>query len=569
MRITCIEISNFRGVDIKIDNLKDNITIIGKNDSGKSNICYAIRKVLDYNIRKKQLNLNDSTNSNGKPIKIKIVLEIENSNNEIFAQLGPYIHENDSKKYVNVILNAKFKREINLYEEEIILGDENQDSVNMEATRFNPIDSVLSIIYINPAYDIKNSQKSYFDFMHEQQINEEQEFSENVRKGIDHLSSAIREEEYIKSIVEKINSPGKFKDIFDDVEFAILPDIQINNIFNRLEFYPINSRDNETYAIGDGKNKILATFLKASAYLPEKEKIIIVEEPENHLYVSLQKYFIQAISSLEPSQMIITTHSPFIVDYNKMNQIVRVYLDNREGNVRNSKTYNIENKDFKMYGYLFNTDFAEMLYNDNVLLVEGDSEKYFYNYLLINDENFKEKFYNKNWGIYCVGGIAFKFTKELLEALNINVYIKTDNDIFSKRNGELYYAGISRCLGLLDENKKSEMMELLGGDEVNKFDRILTITDKESKIIPEIESRMDKICEFLNKNKILFSVHHDGFEKDFMEFIGMEATKAAADIAILRKNKLMNLHEYIYENATKIKISDNNKNSILLSFLGE
>ena len=51
MFIQEVKITNFRGLDIDIDNLKQDFLIIGKNDSGKSNFCYAIRKVLDYNIR--------------------------------------------------------------------------------------------------------------------------------------------------------------------------------------------------------------------------------------------------------------------------------------------------------------------------------------------------------------------------------------------------------------------------------------------------------------------------------------------------------------------------------------
>ena len=52
MFIQEVTIKNFRGLDIDIKNLKEDFLIIGKNDSGKSNFCYAIRKVLDYSIRR-------------------------------------------------------------------------------------------------------------------------------------------------------------------------------------------------------------------------------------------------------------------------------------------------------------------------------------------------------------------------------------------------------------------------------------------------------------------------------------------------------------------------------------
>lgn len=53
MHISFLEIKNFRGIDIKIENINNIVTIIGQNDSGKSNICAAILKVLDYNKRRR------------------------------------------------------------------------------------------------------------------------------------------------------------------------------------------------------------------------------------------------------------------------------------------------------------------------------------------------------------------------------------------------------------------------------------------------------------------------------------------------------------------------------------
>lgn len=52
MYIEAISIKNFRGLDLDITDLKEESLIIGKNDSGKSNFCYAIRKIFDYNTRR-------------------------------------------------------------------------------------------------------------------------------------------------------------------------------------------------------------------------------------------------------------------------------------------------------------------------------------------------------------------------------------------------------------------------------------------------------------------------------------------------------------------------------------
>ena len=65
-------IQNFRGLDLNISGLYKDVLVIGKNDCGKTNLCYAIRKLLDYGTRRIPLNEQDSTDSNRLPITISI-----------------------------------------------------------------------------------------------------------------------------------------------------------------------------------------------------------------------------------------------------------------------------------------------------------------------------------------------------------------------------------------------------------------------------------------------------------------------------------------------------------------
>ncbi len=66
MHIKKLKIKNFRGLDINIDEINTTTIIIGKNDSGKTNICHAILKVLDYKRKRIPFVLTDSTNSTMK-----------------------------------------------------------------------------------------------------------------------------------------------------------------------------------------------------------------------------------------------------------------------------------------------------------------------------------------------------------------------------------------------------------------------------------------------------------------------------------------------------------------------
>ena len=388
-----------------------------------------------------------------------------------------------------------------------------------------------------------------------------------IEYRLEELKQDIQSESNIIEMQEEINEYGKFEDLLDKIKFEVVPNIRLNNIYKSLEILTLDGEGRELNNIGDGKNKIFSMLLKSKIYSNEKKKIYLVEEPENHLYVLLQKYYIEALKSLNPDQLIITTHSPYIVDFEKTNQIIKLDY-NVKDNTRRILKYNINNDEFKKLGYLINSEVAEMLYYNNVLLVEGESEKYFYNLLLIKDINFHKYIFENRFGIFAVNGIAFEMIKKLLEALGVNVFIKTDNDIFKVQNTEetYRYAGLERCIKYLNEQSKEKIKQLLGWDNLNK-ERFRF--DGENAKIKIIEEKISDIANIMRENNILISIHNDGFEKDFLDYIEYPQDKYKEAFEYLKKAKLKNLHEFICENDIDISINDNNKNSILLGFMNE
>lgn len=568
MRIFYFEVKNFRGLDIKIDSIDKIATIIGQNDSGKSNICYAIMRTLDYEKRRVPLLESDSTNNNREKIFIKIGLDLSDLNNEQLAVVHDVIYKDKDRKYTYVQLDATYNDDILAYEDEITIGDASIDSKTYSPTRQNPIDKILSIIYINPTYDTKQETKRFFEHAENKNKESSKRLSEEFEKSIKELNINIQNEEALADIMKDINDLGKFEDIFDGLSFQLSPNMKIDNVYKSLEINPIDDKGNIVSNIGDGKNKIFSMLLKEKTYDDEKRKIIIVEEPENHLYVLLQKYYIDSLLSFEPDQMLITTHSPHVVDFEKTNQIIKIKRDyDEESKVyfRKVYCYNVNNSDFKRFGYLINVEIAEMMYYDKVLLMEGVSEKYFYSTLMANDENFRTHIFKNRIGIFCVNGIAFRETKELLEGLGIKVFIKTDNDIFSvrKHKDTKYYAGLTRAIGYLNDESKKEIMSVL------KFSDLQTknFWFQNDNRLEIIENNLSNILEIFKRNNIYLQMHNDGFEKDFLDFIGYCKKDYDEVINYLKEAKLINLHLFINDEKIKLLIDDNNKNNILVSFL--
>lgn len=567
MLICGLKVKNYRGLNIDIDTVEKVSILIGQNDSGKTNICSAILKVLDYNKRRIPLVAADSTNSNKDNIEIEIKLTADDLTNEQSAIIGNYIHiDNEGKKYMIAKLTSTYNEDTLEYEDTLIYGDPTIDFEEVRINTQTQLDKVLSIVYINPVYDIENSKKDFFKFKETDNKENGIYFSENILKEINNLNETIQDEKIVDQIQRELNEKGEFKELLEDLNFRVIPNIKEENIYKSLNVATYDANDNEFNNIGDGKSKIFSMILKSKIYKNDKQKIYIIEEPENHLYVLLQKIYISALLQMNPSQLIITTHSPYTIDFEKVNQIIKISCNRLTGDRIINRFDNINNEDFKKFGYLINVEVAEMLYYDNVLLIEGDSEKYFYSLLMTKDNSFLEKINKNRFGIYAVNGIAFKTIKKLLEKLGIKVYIKTDNDIFKvPRIDEYRYAGLERCIEYISSEAQGELKKLLGIEKLE-----FRFKDRETKI-QSVEDKMDDICKLLRKNNILFSKHNDGFEQDLIDYLNMNPKNNISDEAIsfLKQAKLKNLHTFINEYNVDIKICSSNMKSVLVCFLYE
>lgn len=564
MLISSLKIKNYRGLDINIDTIEKVSIIIGQNDSGKTNICSAIMKVLDYNKRRIPFALTDSTNSNKEDIVIEIKLTANDLTNEQLALIGNYIHIDESGKYILVKLISKFNEDTLEYEDTLLYGNTEMDFEEVRINTQTQLDKVLAIVYINPVYDIESSKKDFFKFKESDNKEKGIFFSDNIVQEISNLNTSIQSEEIVNQIQTEINEKGDFSELFEDLQFKVLPNIKEENIYKSLNVIAFDSDDNEYDNIGDGKNKIFSMILKSKIYNDSKQKIFIIEEPENHLYVLLQKVYISALLKMNPSQLIITTHSPYTIDLEKTNQIIKVSYNPIEKERKIYYFNEINNDDFKNFGYLINVEVAEMLYYNNVLLIEGDSEKYFYSLLMSKDTEFCNVINKKRFGIYAVDGIAFKTIKKFLEKLGINVFIKTDNDIFKvPRKEEYRYAGLERCIQFLNDDAKEKLKKLLNVEELE-----FRFTNIEKKL-DRVENHIEDICNLLKENRIIFSNHNEGFEKDFIEYIKLSSNNTVTDEAIdfLQQAKLKNLHYFINEYNIDIKVNEKNKNSVLVGFL--
>lgn len=561
MYIKEIKIKNFRGLDIEIDNIKSKLLIMGRNDTGKSNICYALKKLFDVNTRRIPFTDSDSTNNNCGTIFISAKLMLDNISYIERSSIGKYIDVKNGDEYINISLNAEYNKDLMIYEETIILGD--TDETRFASNRSIPIDDILELVYVEPNYNLEQNSKNYFRKKKKENEKNERIIGNSVLDKTRSLNDSIKSDEIVHEMVDSINNNGNFDEIFEDISFDIQSNIAVDNIYASLNFMALDNEGHSIKALGDGKTKTLSLLLKNDSLDVDKHKIFILEEPENHMYPLLQKTYLELCQNLNLDQIFVTTHSPYIFDFKKMEQIVRL---KKNGKITRQNSININEDTYKKFGYLLNEEIGEILFYDKVLLVEGVSEKYFYNTLFNTDDKFRHYVTENKMGIFSVGGVDFYPVKDFLEKLGITVYIKTDNDIFKVPKMNLKrYAGIERVLNCLDSSSKTKLANLLGTKELDKELFRFSLNDDSKKII---EDNLVEIQNIFEDNRVYLSISHEGFEYDFLEFIESDNIDDK-DMEFLKKAKLKNLHEYVIEQQIPIMITEKNKDSILVRFMND
>lgn len=138
------------------------------------------------------------------------------------------------------------------------------------------------------------------------------------------------------------------------------------------------NRDATIDWLGSGFSRIFTILLYI--YHPEYN-IIMIDEPENHLHPAMIRKLLWAMQNSNSGQILFTTHSPLFITPISLPQLVRVAKE--EGATR---VFTIKNTNYTLDRLIkeLNADNLEMFFSDEVVLVEGVSDKLLFTSLINN-----------------------------------------------------------------------------------------------------------------------------------------------------------------------------------------
>lgn len=504
MYLSSLQIINFRNLkNVEFRFQAGTNTIIGENSSGKSNAMEALRILLDsgypyskklresdfYNgfeksrgnwiiISAKFSGFNEQDrldeacanllNETGNPQDEGIFTLFIRPNKKIRNQL--YLAQNDENEYRKILNSLSlfdyefvYKArschrftEKSIYDQLLSMApdDELKPLLGDEVNSFS-VKEKFSIVYVNALRDADSELKKYnnplrniFDVIRDKLSKEE---VNEIQLSISNLNNGLLNNSQIKEIASHLNN--KLSEIVGTIYGSnvnicsqLKNDIQYLGRFLSISTHP-NSWSLDSMGLGELNVLFIGLKLLEYEYLNKKSalNIMILEEPEAHVHVHIQRELFTNIPEKEDyTQVIMTTHSTHLSEISKINRMNVMKIVGNYSEVM-TPVNNLEHFAKKL-NLPSGLDLSEciqryldakrsiLLFSKSVLLVEGDAEEILIPALV-------KKIYGVSLdelgiGIINIGSVSFEYIACLFDKTRINrrCAIITDGD-YSEKNG--------------------------------------------------------------------------------------------------------------------------------------
>lgn len=563
MRLKTLYVKGFRNFKEVTVNLNEHSLMIGANDVGKTNLIYALRILLDrslsdydYELAESDFFAYEDTNeiiirayfdeiTEGclparLPGKIsddgKLVLQytaaIDNGKVEYQFYCGKSDSEDDLKdidspfyrKYLNlkyISSRREFWSYINKTKKELLLqakGNRSADVIEADDALYDEIEQKLQEV------DSKIPQLSYV-----------KNATEHLNKELDKLSIHNREQQVV----------------FDTASTDI--DRVIQNV-------SVTSKYGDKKLIIGGEGRINQIYLSLWASqnqhteISNEVSIICIEEPEAYLHPHQQREVATYLGRTLQGQVILSSHSPYIVSEFSPNSIIRLYKQNtHDTSVASNGCSEVIAEGIDDFGYRMSVIPAEAFFSDCVILVEGPSEMVFYKTLA---KQIGIELDRLNISVLSVEGVSFPTYMKILNAMHIYWISRTDNDVFKvPNNNEYRYAGVERCISFYLKFCQHEDadVKVIDSERGN-----LRFADK-NNIPKKSKNAAKKIAEILTGQDVLLA--KQGLEEDFYnspvqkelkDFYGKDLTDEEV-INKMKEHKAINMYDFLKKHKASLK----------------
>ncbi len=414
-----------------------NVVLIGKNNSGKSNILSALMLALSYNsIDKEDVYIsNDKSFSYNDTVEIDILIEPEGEEFSedwglIFGErIQSYTSGNIDKEYFSFKTILKYDEKARKYTNE-------KQSINWENSggdakiRSMPRRILQSIEYylfdadrdivqdINKKASLWSKATSKLDL---------EDKRPEIEKNLTEINTLIKDSIPAYSTLET-----NIKNALDNnlkVDISPVPR-ELDELYKGTDIHIGDERISiKNYGLGT-RNRAVFSTIKTNIEANDEDafKFLLIEEPEAHIHPQAQMRLFNEILSTE-AQKIITSHSPYILTQVNLEEIYYVYQNENGTQLINkglgdSNSLNeIEVRDINRY---IKNSRGELFFSSLIVFFEGMTE--LKALPIYYKEYFKKHHVNDNINFIEVDGQNYAPYIKFCNIFNIDWLILSDND---------------------------------------------------------------------------------------------------------------------------------------------
>lgn len=587
MKIAQVKIQGFRNFKSATVNLTEQTLVIGTNDVGKTNFLYALRILLDRTLSEADTDPLDSDFfAYEETNEFSITLKFDEITDNVRARFRDSIGE-DNVLYLKYVAN----REPDTGKKTaIIYAGEDDDAEKLQPLQSRHYLKTLNLRYIGSNRDLISyigREKKYLLQEAKNDREEEEKTSDNaiqadVQTDLESINSKISRLSYMKKATAGINKELRSLSVHhEDHEIIFEVGSYEPSAFIDSAHLATKVNDKHLAIGGDGRNNQIFLSLWASRNrldedTPTETVLFAIEEPEAHLHPHQQRKLAEYLANNLNSQVIITSHSPQIACRFAPSSIVRFCNSDFSTTAASEGCTPILETTFINFGHRLDVISAEIFFANVVFLVEGQSEVLFYKALAKALEIDLDRL---NISILMVNGVGFETYLKILDALEINWVLRTDNDIFKipkKIPEQFKLAGVERgfdilCSYLNIETDNPETYEDWNGEIEELIGLLPSLRGLPTRILPaEIEEIAQKFKSYLKKWDIFISevdlesdLLGSEIKEELVEFIQIYSDKAEINDPLeeMQKNKATFMYHFLLslgkDNECLAKLKDN------------
>ena len=555
MIIKTLYIKGFRNFKEVAVNFNEHSLIIGANDVGKTNLLYALRLLLDRSFSDYDYELAESdffAYEDTHEIIIRAFFE-DITEECVIARLPGKISDDGKMvlQYAATINNGKV-------EYQFFCGRSESEEDLKE------IDSPYYRKYLNLKYI--SSRREFWNYINKTKKELLQQAKENrtvdvveaddalydeIEQKLQEVDSKIPQLSYVKNATEHLNKELDKLSIHNR-EQQVVFDTASTDIDRVIQNVSVTSKYGDKKLIIGGEGRINQIYLSLWASqnqhteISNEVSLICVEEPEAYLHPHQQREVAAYLGRTLQGQVILSSHSPYIVSEFSPNSIIRLYKQNtHDTSVASNGCSEVIAEGIDDFGYRMSVIPAEAFFSDCVILVEGPSEMVFYKTLAKQIEIELDRL---NISVLSVDGVSFPTYMKILNAMQIYWISRTDNDIMKvPRKDEYRYAGIERSISFCLDFCHHEDADVKVIDSERGY---LRFADK-NNIPQKSKNAAKKIVELLTEQDVLLAkqgleedLYNSPIQEELKEFYGKELTYEEV-INKMKEHKAINMYDFL------------------------